>query len=103
MKIFAACLSFCFAVAAVAQQTALVPRVTRFSGVVKDAAGTPQTGILGITFALTKSSRAEPPHGRRSKTYRWTTKGVTRGCWGPRSRMGCPWICSAAARRAGWA
>jgi len=54
MKIRAACfyLSFCFAVSAVAQQPAPVPRVTWFSGVVKDAAGTPQTGLVGITFAL---------------------------------------------------
>ena len=54
MKIRATCiyLSFCIAVSAVAQQPAPVPRVTSFSGVVKDAAGTPQTGIVGITFAL---------------------------------------------------
>ena len=52
MKIRAACLSFCFAVAALAQQPAPVPRVTWFSGAVKDAAGTPQTGIVEITFAL---------------------------------------------------
>jgi hypothetical protein len=54
MKIRTACiyLSFCFAVSAVAQQPTPVPRVTYFSGVVKDAAGAPPTGIVGITFAL---------------------------------------------------
>src|SRR5271165_126892 len=31
---------------------AAVPRVTYFSGIVTDAAGKPQTGIVGITFSL---------------------------------------------------
>ena len=54
MKIRAACfcLSFCFALSAVAQQPAAVPRLTWFSGMVKDAAGAPQTGMVGITFSL---------------------------------------------------
>jgi len=54
MKIRTACiyLSLYFALSAVAQQPAPVPRVTYFSGAVKDAAGAPQTGIVGIAFAL---------------------------------------------------
>ena len=54
MKINATCfcLSFCIALSVLAQQPAPVPRLTYFSGVVKDAAGTPQTGVAGIAFAL---------------------------------------------------
>ena len=34
--------------------SAIVPRLVRFSGIVKDDAGNPRTGITGITFALYK-------------------------------------------------
>jgi len=33
-------------------RAATVPRLTNFSGTVKDSAGKPQTGLVGITFAL---------------------------------------------------
>jgi len=45
-------LSLCIAVSAVAQQSTPVPRVTYFSGAVKDAAGAPRTGTVGIAFSL---------------------------------------------------
>jgi hypothetical protein len=40
---------------------ATVPRVTNFSGVLKDAAGTPQTGIVGITFSLYEEQEGGSP------------------------------------------
>jgi len=51
MKTNAVCLALWCAITAWAQQPA-VPRVTNFSGVVTDAAGKPQTGMVGITFSL---------------------------------------------------
>ena len=51
MKTKAVCLALWCALAAWAQQPN-VPRVTNFSGVVTDATGKPQTGMVGITFAL---------------------------------------------------
>jgi hypothetical protein len=40
---------------------ATVPRVTNFSGVVKDAAGNPYTGLLGITFSLYEEQEGGSP------------------------------------------
>ncbi len=51
MKATVVCLGLLFAVVVQAQQPA-VPRVTYFNGVATDAAGKPQTGTVGITFAL---------------------------------------------------
>lgn len=55
------CLSFCFAGTIMAQQRPLVPRVTSFSGMVKDAAGAPQTGIVGIAFSLYEEQQGGAP------------------------------------------
>src|SRR5580700_7890601 len=43
-----------------AQQPA-VPRVTYLTGVVKDSAGKPQTGMLGITFSLYEEQQGGVP------------------------------------------
>jgi len=42
-------------------QTAAVPRLVQFSGVVKDADGTPRKGLVGITFALYKEEQGGAP------------------------------------------
>lgn len=39
----------------------VVPRLVRFSGVIKDGAGRPRTGVSGITFALYRSEQAGAP------------------------------------------
>jgi hypothetical protein len=99
MKIRAACLSFCFAVAAVAQQPAHVPRVTWFSGVVKDAAGAPQTGIVGITCSLYEEQQGGAALWTEIQNVPLDDQGRSRCCWDPCSPTACPWICSRAARR----
>ncbi len=54
-------LSLCIAASAVAQQSTPVPRVTYFSGAVKDATGAPGTGTVGITFSLYEEPQGGAP------------------------------------------
>ena len=42
-------------------QTTAVPHLVKFSGVVKDATGKTQSGIVGITFALYKEEKGGSP------------------------------------------
>ena len=52
-----------FAPAAPAAETAstAVPRLVKFSGAVKDAAGNPPTGIVGMTFAASATPAQRDP------------------------------------------
>src|ERR1022692_243192 len=42
-------------------QTSAVPRLVRFSGVVKDAQGNPRSGAVGVTFGLYKDEQGGSP------------------------------------------
>jgi hypothetical protein len=42
-------------------QTATVPQLVQFSGVIKDANGIPHRGLVGITFALYKEEQGDAP------------------------------------------
>ena len=41
--------------------TAVVPPITKFSGILTDGSGKPQTGVIGITFALYQESEGGAP------------------------------------------
>ena len=59
MGIRIACLSMLSVMATQAQQPA-VPRVIYFNGAVKDAAGNPRTGTVGIAFSLYENQEGGP-------------------------------------------
>ena len=44
-----------------APTSSLVPRLIKFSGVAKDEAGKPKTGLVGITFSLYKDQEGGSP------------------------------------------
>jgi len=46
--------------------TVTVPHLIKFSGVVKDEAGAPKTGVVGITFAFYKDTPMARSHLRNA-------------------------------------
>jgi len=70
-----------------------VPRLVKFNGTVKDKHGQPQSGVVGITFALYKDQSAGAPLWLETQTVQADSSG--------RYTVFLGGICSLPERRAG--
>jgi hypothetical protein len=82
------------ATAAVAQSTSgtseAVPRLVKYSGVVKDDAGRPKTGVVAVTFALYKDQNGGAPLWLETQNVQTDNKGSYTALLGSTKPDGLP-------------
>ena len=95
--------------------TAQVPRLVKFTSTIPGFnaneaqaepaanAGSAATSVVGITFSLIPSRRAERRCGPRYRMSRWTAPATTRFSWAQPRRRACRWSCLPRRKRSGWA
>jgi hypothetical protein len=74
----------------VAAQNSVVPRLVKFSGVVKDSSGVPKTGIVGVTFALYASEDGGVPMWSETQNLQLDSAGRYTAFIGAGSADGVP-------------
>ena len=94
-------LSVTFSIGGAAQQS--VPALVQFSGQLKDQDSKPLSGVQGVTFALYKDRSGGASLWMETQNVTADSEGRFVALLGQALRRDCRLICSAQARRNGWA